>query len=260
MRVLLGRERAEVDAVHPVELRVVELRRARAHALEREPLDELVAAHDRRLAVGRPAEQREEVDERLGEVAGLAELVDAGRAVPLRELLPVLPEDVRHVRVDGQLGPDRADDVDLLRRVRDVVLAADHVRDPVPDVLHRRSEVVGRPAVGADDARGPRASRSGTRRGRARRRPTRSTPSSGIRNRIAPSSSYAFPSATSCSATRRQSSMRSSWKVGSPSQSSPSQRSDSWIWSTASATSRARVGVLDPEPVLAALRGARRAS
>ena len=34
-----------------------------------------------------------------------------------------------------------------------------------------------------------------------------------MRKRIAPSSSYAFPSATSCSATRRQSSMRSSWNV-----------------------------------------------
>ena len=59
-----------------------------------------------------------------------------------------------------------------------------------------------------------------------------------MRKRIAPSSSYALPSATSCSATLRQSSIRSSWNVCSPSQSIPSQRSDSWIWSTASATSR----------------------
>ena len=63
------RERAQVHAVHPVELRVVERRRARAHALEREALDQLVGGHDRRLAVGRPAEEREEVHERLGHVA-----------------------------------------------------------------------------------------------------------------------------------------------------------------------------------------------
>ena len=40
---VLGSERAQVHAVHPVELGVVERRRARSDALEREPLDELVA-------------------------------------------------------------------------------------------------------------------------------------------------------------------------------------------------------------------------
>src|SRR5207248_6229745 len=101
VRVLLRRQSAEVYAVHPVELRVVELRRAGAYALEREALDQLAALHDRRLSVGRPAEQREEVHERLGEIAGLAELVDGDRAVALRQLLPVSAANVRHVRVDG---------------------------------------------------------------------------------------------------------------------------------------------------------------
>src|SRR5918992_6095383 len=63
-------------------------------------------------------------------------------------------------------------------------------------------------------------------------------PSSGMRKRIAPSSSYALPSATSCAASSRHRSMASSWYVISPSQSMPIQRSDSLIWSTASATSR----------------------
>jgi hypothetical protein len=44
VRELLAAKLAEVDAVHPVELRVVELRRARADPLEREALDQLVAA------------------------------------------------------------------------------------------------------------------------------------------------------------------------------------------------------------------------
>ena len=55
-RVLLGRQAAQVHPVHPVELRVVEGRGTRADALERETCDELVARHDRRLAVRRPAE------------------------------------------------------------------------------------------------------------------------------------------------------------------------------------------------------------
>src|SRR6478672_2591152 len=81
VRELVRRQLAEVDPVHPVELRVVELRRAGADALERETLDQLVAGHDGRLAVGCPAEQREEVHERLGEVSVLAELVDRDSAV-----------------------------------------------------------------------------------------------------------------------------------------------------------------------------------
>ena len=149
--VLVGRQRPEVDAVHPVELRVVERRRARADALEREALDQLVARHDRRLAVGRPAEEREEVHERLRDVARLAELVDRDRAVALRELLAVGAEHVRDVRVDGRLGAERAQHVDLLRRVRHVVVAADDVRDAVEPVLERRCEVVRRPPVGAHE-------------------------------------------------------------------------------------------------------------
>jgi hypothetical protein len=65
------------------ELRVVELRGARRDALEQKALDQLRTAHDRRLAVRRPAQQREEVHERIGQVARLAELVDSGCAVTL---------------------------------------------------------------------------------------------------------------------------------------------------------------------------------
>ena len=144
-------ERAQVDAVQPVELRVVERAGARADRLEAEPLDDLVARHDRRLAVGRPADQGEEVDERLGEVARGAELVHRERAVPLRELLAVVAEEAAEVRVGGRLVAERLQDLDLLRRVRDVVVAADHVGDRVVHVLDGGREVVGRPAVGADD-------------------------------------------------------------------------------------------------------------
>src|SRR5215218_3797212 len=59
-----------------------------------------------------------------------------------------------------------------------------------------------------------------------------------MRNRIAPSSRYAVPSSTSRSAAARDSAARSSWYVTSPSQSIPSQRSESWICSTACSTSR----------------------
>ena len=78
--VLARVESSQVDAVQPVELRVVERPGARADRLEREALHDLVARHHRRLTVGCPADQRQEVDERLGEVAGGAELVHAETA------------------------------------------------------------------------------------------------------------------------------------------------------------------------------------
>ena len=63
-------------------------------------------------------------------------------------------------------------------------------------------------------------------------------PSSGIRKRTAPSSTYAAPSSTRRCASAWHRSILSSWNVTSPSHSSPSQRSELWICSAASATSR----------------------
>ena len=140
-----------MDAVQPRQLLVVEDGRARRDALEREELQQLVAREDLRLVVVGPAEPREEVDERLRDVALLAEVLDRLRAVALGELLAVAAEDVGGVRVDGRLVAERAENLDLLRSVRDVVLAADHMRDLVEHVVDRRGEVVGRAAVGAQD-------------------------------------------------------------------------------------------------------------
>ena len=136
--------------VHPLELVGVESRRRGTDRVEVEPRDELLAREDLVVAV-RPAEPREEVDDRLGQVAQLLVLHHAHRAVPLRELLPVLAQHGRHVRVHGRLRAERADDVDLPRRVVDVVVAADHVRDPHVEVVDDDAEVVGRRAVRARD-------------------------------------------------------------------------------------------------------------
>ena len=67
----------------------------------------------------------------------------------LESFLPSVPSTFGTCAYTGRLAAGRADDVDLLRRVGDVVVAADHVRDPVPHVLHRRGEVVGRAPVRA---------------------------------------------------------------------------------------------------------------
>ena len=68
----------------------------------------------------------------------------------LAHLLALLVEHGRQ-GVHRRLGAERAQDVDLARRVVDVVVAADHVRDAHVDVVDDDAEVVGRRAVRAGD-------------------------------------------------------------------------------------------------------------
>ena len=109
---------------------------------------------------------------------------------------------------------------------------------PSMHVVDRRDEVVGRPAVGADDHEVGRAARSRTRSGRAPRRPTTTVPSSGCGSGSRPRPRR--PCLRRAAAARARAPCRPcrAGRSPSPSQSIPSQRSDSWICSTASATSR----------------------
>ena len=73
------------------------------------------------------------------------------RAVALRELLAVGAEDHRQVRERGHGQPQRLVDEDLARGVRQVVVAADDVRDAHVRVVAHHGEVVGGASVGAHD-------------------------------------------------------------------------------------------------------------
>ena len=95
--------------------------------------------------------------------------------------------------------------------------------------------------------------RSAPRSARARRRPRPVTPSSGIRKRIAPSSSYALPSASSCCASSRQRSIASSWKRDRPVPVDPEPLQRALDLLGRLGDLAARVGVLDPQQALAAL-------
>ena len=111
------------------------------HLLDRENL----------LVAVRPAEPSEVVEQPLGQEAVVAVLQHAHRAVALRQLGAVGAEDHRHVRVGRRLDAERAQHLDLARRVVDVVVAADHVRDAHVVVVHHDAEIVGRRAVRARD-------------------------------------------------------------------------------------------------------------
>src|SRR5205085_6113074 len=140
-----------MDAVEVLQLLIVEAPRARADALEAEALHDLRHAHDLGAAVVAPANQRQEVDQSLWDVALGSELLHRARSVTFGELLAVQSKDAPKMPVGRERRPKRLEDPDLLRRVRDVVVAAEDVRDPVEPVLDRRSEVVGGPAVGPDE-------------------------------------------------------------------------------------------------------------
>ena len=113
--------------VHPEELLRIEDRRRRADALERELALHLLARQDLAVLARRPAEEGEEVDERLGQDALVAPLLDGRGAVALRELLAVGAEDHAEVRELRDRRAERPEEGDVLGRVREVVVAADDV-------------------------------------------------------------------------------------------------------------------------------------
>ena len=132
------------------------------------------------------AEQRDVVVDRLGQVAGVAQLLDRRGAVALGELRAVGAVQQRQVRVPRRRRAQRLEHQQLLGRVGEVVLAAHDVRDAGVEVVDGDREVVERRAVGAGDHRVVHGWRwgSASRRGSRRRRPSR--PSSGTRRRTAP--------------------------------------------------------------------------
>ena len=143
----------QVMAVRPRELLLVEHAGAVADGVEREAARELVDRQQLVVAAGRPADQREVVDQRLRQVPLRTELADRGRAVPLRQRRVIGPHHHGQMRELGRCEPERLVEQNLPRRVRDVILAADHMRDLHQRIVHDHGEVVRRRAVGANDHR-----------------------------------------------------------------------------------------------------------
>ena len=185
-------------------------------------------------------EQRDVVAHRLGQVAGLAQLLHRRRAVALGELLAVGAVQQRQVGVHRRLGAQRLQHHHLARGVREVVLAADHVGDPHVEVVDRHREVVERAAVRAGDHEvvdrlvREASPRRGSRR--SPRSPPRRAPAAAPRPR--PRRRGRRPACASIASRWRGA--RSAWEIGPSSQSSPSQRSASRICSTFSGVERSR--------------------
>ena len=148
---VVGLEAADPLAVHPFEPLAVEDRAALLDVLEVEPPGQVVEREDLLFRAGRPAQQRQEVDHRLGDEALAAVVGDRGLALALAHLRPVGVEDERQVAERRDVVAERPEQQDVLRGVRDVVLAADDVADRHVRVVDDDREVVERRAVAPDD-------------------------------------------------------------------------------------------------------------
>ncbi len=119
---------------------------------------QLGGGQDGRIVARAPPQQRQVVANRLGQVAGVAQLAHRRRSVTLGELAPVGPVQQGQVGVDGQRrvradahGFGRLQHQHLLGRVRDVVLAAHDVRDASVEIVDRDREVVENRSIGTRD-------------------------------------------------------------------------------------------------------------
>ncbi len=99
----------------------------------------------------RPSEPHEVIQQSVRQVPLLAILEHADRAMTLRQLRAVGTRDHRNVRVLRRGQFQRTKDINVSRRVVQMIVAADDVRDAHVAVVDDNTEMVGRRAVGAQD-------------------------------------------------------------------------------------------------------------
>jgi hypothetical protein len=137
------RRRLQVMAIGPRQLLLVEHAGAVADPVERKAARELVERQELVAAAGRPSHEREIVGERLGEIALRAKFRNRCGAVPLRQRRMIRAEDQREVREPWRRPAQSPVKQNLPRRVRDVILTADHVRHAHQPIVHDHGEIVG---------------------------------------------------------------------------------------------------------------------
>src|SRR6058998_2047185 len=106
--------------IDPAQLVTIEARGRGVDMLNIEPGDQLLAREHFVVAVS-PTEPGEEVDHRLREESGISVLHHADRAVALRQLVPVVAQHRWYMRVHRELAAERLDQIDLPRRIVDVI-------------------------------------------------------------------------------------------------------------------------------------------
>ena len=144
-------EPGKVLLIEPVQFFWIEDRVSAADALQREDLDQFALRKNFMIGSGRPAQEGQEVDHGLGQISEPLILEHGRRAVPFTQSFLVGTKNQRHVGECRHREVERAIKKNVLRRVRDVVVAPDDVGDFHVDVVDHDRQVIGRVSVGAKD-------------------------------------------------------------------------------------------------------------
>ena len=136
-------------AVHPIEFGLVEHGIFLRDAVEAELLAQHIARNNRGLAVEAPSQKSQEVHHRVGQIAARSVFLDARGAMALGELLAVGAQNHGEVRERRSLKAQCLINQNLTRRVGQVVVATNHMRDVHVRIVADHGEVIGRRAIGA---------------------------------------------------------------------------------------------------------------
>ena len=107
----------------------IERRGAAPNAREIKNSDDLVDIHFFTVVLGRPAEQTEIIAHRCREIAAPDVIFDARAFVALAHFRSVLVKDERNMCVARRRHAECSENLYVLRRVREMIFASDHVRD-----------------------------------------------------------------------------------------------------------------------------------
>ena len=140
----------QVMLVDPIQFFGVELRGRRRDVIEIEPGAKLLHRKNFFVAV-RPAEARQVIDHRLGQITVFIVLHHADRTVSLRELGAVVAKDHGQVRVLRHRRAKRLEYVDLAWGIVDMVVAAYDMCNAHVPVVHHHAEIVGGRTIAARD-------------------------------------------------------------------------------------------------------------
>ena len=147
---LLSGQGTDVGSVDGTQLQRVKDSRGLGNAGGIPDLDHLVQRENLLLALGCPAQQQQIVQHGGGQIALCHEVLIAGIAVALRQLVLRVLHDGRAVDVDGLLPAERIVQQVVLRRRGQILAAADDMGNAHQVVVHDVRKVVGRHTVGLD--------------------------------------------------------------------------------------------------------------
>src|SRR5487761_11297 len=139
----------QILRIKPFELVAVEDGVGAADARERKAADQIRGAQKFFIRARGPAEEREEIAKRFGKKSFLGVGTDARCAVTLREARAIRAEDQGDVSEDRRRCAQGFVKQRLLGRIREMIGAANDVRDAHVDVVYDDAKLIGWQAGGA---------------------------------------------------------------------------------------------------------------